>query len=92
MLQLEGIANVLFFIAAILLAVRRPKPSLIVSILALIFAAETFSLVYVGVPVYDTGTARGLLSQVDLGFFLWVGSMLTILVTAAVQYRTTLRQ
>jgi hypothetical protein len=89
MLQLEGMANVLFLIAAILLGIRLPKPALIVSILALIFAAETFSLFRVQVMLDEGGVKMGQLQQLNIGFFLWVGSMLLVLVTAAVHCRST---
>jgi hypothetical protein len=82
--QFEGLANLLLFAAIVALALRHPKAALILSLIALAPALETFTLFKTEVYLDEGGVKKAILTRLEPGFYLWMGSLLMIILASAI--------
>jgi hypothetical protein len=83
--QFAWLANPLWFMAMILLALGRSRAALIVSVLAIAVAQHTWMVVGTEIPGDEGGVKKYLVTSLGLGFWLWVSSFVLIAAVAAVR-------
>ncbi|MBI5034413.1 MAG: hypothetical protein HZB51_28145 [Chloroflexi bacterium] len=76
--QFAWYANPLLFFGALALFLRFWKTSMVFIGLALLLAMNTFLLSIQGIPIDEAFTATEHLKSVQIGFYLWIGSMVVI--------------
>lgn len=82
--QFAWCANPLLLISMVTLIIRRWVITIVVSILTLLLAANTFLLFFQEVPADEAGVNMLELQYLHVGAYLWFVSILTILIGAVI--------
>jgi hypothetical protein len=77
-----GLANLFLPLGCIAFLLRRDRTAAILLGVALLFAMQTFQLIYSGIEEGESGDFQSYLVHPLLGWYLWVGAMLLPLAAA----------
>ena len=85
--QFAWLANPLWFVAMVLVAIGLNRAALIVSVLAILVAQQTWMVVGTEINGDEGGVKKYLVTSLGLGFWLWVSSFVLIAGVAAFRPR-----
>jgi hypothetical protein len=87
-----GLANLLLPLGCIAFLLRRDRSAAILLGVALIFAMQTFQLIYSGIEEGESGDFQSYLVHPLIGWYLWVAAMLLPLAAALYFYSQRAKQ
>ena len=85
--QFAWFANIVLIIGAITFACKAWTPTFFLGGFALALTMNTLTLFFSALPGIDTPSSGGQLTQVGIGFILWVGSILAFTIAATINLR-----
>ena len=87
--QFAWLANPLWFVAMVLVAIGLNRAALIASVLAILVAQQTWMVVGTEINGDEGGVKKYLVTSLGIGFWLWVFSFVLIAAVAIVRPRAT---